>query len=137
MLFALSAKPLSANAVLKAVGGNDAGAVVTFHGTVRDQARGRRVIRLEYEAYGPMALALFDHLGKEAAERWHGTRLSIHHRLGTCEVGDTTVLIAAASAHRAAAFEACRFAIEQLKAHAPIWKREIYEDGAAWIGQGS
>jgi molybdopterin synthase catalytic subunit len=137
MQFALTEKPLSVNNVMKAVRGDDTGALVDFVGTVRGESRGHRVLRLEYEAYNAMALAFFEKLQAEAEHRWHGTRLAIHHRIGVCEVGEVTVVIAAATPHRAAAFEACRFAIEQLKAHAPIWKKEVYEDGAAWIGQGS
>jgi molybdopterin synthase catalytic subunit len=137
MQFAITEKPLNVNTVMKAVRGEDTGAVVDFVGTVRSETRGHRVLRLEYEAYSEMALALFERLQKEADHRWHGTRLAIHHRIGVCEVGELTVVIAAAAPHRGAAFEACRFAIEQLKAHAPIWKREVYEDGAVWVGQGS
>jgi MoaE-MoaD fusion protein len=137
MRFALTPKPLSVTKIIHEVEGEDVGAAVVFVGTVRAVARERRVVKLEYEAYEPMTLAFFERLQRDAADRWHGARIAIHHRLGACAVGDPTVVVAAASPHRAAAFEACRFAIDQLKLHAPIWKKEFYEDGASWIGQGS
>jgi len=137
MRFLLSDEPIIARAVVSAVASERAGAVVTFEGIVRREARGRRVLRIEYEAYGPMVLATFQRVSSEAARRWPGVEIGIHHRTGSCAVGEPTVVIAAASPHRAEAFEACRFAIEQLKAEAPIWKHEFYEDGSAWIGQGS
>jgi molybdopterin synthase catalytic subunit len=132
----LTAEPLDAASALAAVGGDDAGAVVTFIGTVRARSRERDVLRLEYEAYEPMALALFERIARACLEA-SGARVIIHHRLGSCLVGEPTVVIAAAAAHRAQAFDACRHAIEQLKADVPIWKREIYVDGLAWVGQGS
>ena len=137
MRFAISPDPILPQAAADAVASERAGAIVTFQGTVRCEARGRRVLRLEYEAYVPMALATFDRIAQLASERWPGVELAIHHRVGACAVGELTVSIAAASAHRADAFEACRFAIERLKAEAPIWKHEFYDDGSAWIGQGS
>jgi molybdopterin synthase catalytic subunit len=129
--------PLSVDAAQQAVGGPDMGAVVLFVGTVRDHAKDRRVLRLEYDAYVPMALAEFGRIAAEAGTRWPGVRLAIHHRTGPCAPGETSVVVAAASAHRAEAFEACRHAIERLKHDAPVWKREVYEDGGEWLGQGS
>lgn len=137
MLHRLVDAPLDPSAVIAAVAGDDAGAVVSFVGTVRGASRGRRVVRLEYEAYEAMALTLFDALAAEAALRFGGARVVVHHRLGRCGVGEPTVAIAAASPHRAEAFDACRFAIERLKADVPIWKREVYDDGAVWVGMGS
>lgn len=137
MSFVLTPDPLDPSAALAAVASDDAGATVTFLGTVRASTRGRAVVRLEYEAYEAMALAVFAGIATEAAERWPGCQVAIHHRLGACAVGEPTVAIAASSPHRAAAFEACRQAIERLKADAPIWKREVYADGSTWVGQGS
>jgi len=129
--------PLAPDDAAAAVAGDDAGAIVSFRGTVRDRSHGGRVLRLEYEAYGPMVLRELERLAAEVRERWPGTRLAVHHRVGTCLPGDTTVVIAAASPHRAEAFEACRHAIERLKSDVPIWKREVRDDGAAWVGRGS
>jgi MoaE-MoaD fusion protein len=111
-----------------------AGAIVTFAGTTRDGNAGRRVMRLEYEAYEPMALSEMRKLAREAGERWKIVRLAIAHRVGTVEIGETSVAIAVSSAHRAEAFEACRFAIDRLKEIVPIWKKEYFEGGELWIG---
>jgi molybdopterin synthase catalytic subunit len=132
----LSPAPLSLAVAEAAVAGPDAGAIVTFTGTVRGTSRGQRVLRLEYEAYAPMALAQFARIAEES-RRFGGARVVVHHRVGTCLVGEVSVVIAAAAPHRADAFDACRHAIEQLKADAAIWKREVTEDGAVWVGQGS
>jgi MoaE-MoaD fusion protein len=133
----ISDGPLSIDAPLQAVAGTDCGAVVTFVGTVRAQNRGREVVRLDYEAYAEMALRVFARIEEEARSRWPGTRVAIHHRVGTLEPGAISVVIAAASPHRADAFSACRQAIEELKKDAPIWKREHYRDGSQWVGLGS
>ena len=135
-LHRVSAAPLDAQAPLRAVEGADCGAVVSFAGTVRATNHGKQVTALEYEAYEPMALRVFEQIEKDALERF-AARVSIHHRVGRLLPGDLSVVIAAASAHRASAFDACRYAIEQLKADAPIWKRETYPDGSAWVGLGS
>jgi len=103
---------------------------------VRNETRGRRVARLEYEAYAPMAERTFAKISQEAAEKWPGVRLAIVHRTGTLVPGDWAVVIAAAAPHRDEAFLACRHAIDRLKQDAPIWKREVYEDGEVWVGLG-
>src|SRR5919201_2169196 len=121
--------PLSLEAPVEAVSGTDCGAVVAFIGTVRAHNRGRTVMRLEYEAYPEMAVRVFARIEEEARARWPGTRVAIHHRVGTLEPGAVSVVIAAASPHRADAFSASRLAIEALKKDAPIWKREHYQDG--------
>jgi len=136
-LHRISDGPLSVEAPVASVSGADCGAVVTFVGTVREQNRGKRVVRLDYEAYSEMALRVFVRIEEEARSRWPGTRLAIHHRIGTLEPGAVSVVIAAASPHRADAFSACRLAIEELKKDAPIWKREHYADGSEWVGLGS
>ena len=109
------------------------GAVVTFLGLVRNRNMGRSVRYLEYEAYEPLALRAFERIVAEVAERWPDARLALHHRVGRLELGEASVAIAAASAHRAAAFAACRYAIERNKQIAPIWKREVFEGGDVWI----
>ena len=110
------------------------GALVTFAGTVRDNARGKSVSALEYEAYPPAAEKMLEQIGDEILERWGISTVAIVHRFGLLQVGETSVVIAVSSAHRDAAFEACRYAIERIKVLVPIWKREIYQDGAVWIG---
>jgi molybdopterin synthase catalytic subunit len=115
------------------VAGPDAGGLVTFVGAVRDHARGHAIERLEYEAYPEMAIQEMDRICDEAARRWPGTRVAIAHRVGALGIGDLAVVIAAASAHRAEAFDACRFAIDELKKTVPIWKKEIATNGAYWV----
>lgn len=110
------------------------GALVTFAGTVRDHARGKVVTALDYEAYPPAAEKMLEQIGDEIFERWGIGTVAIFHRYGLLQIGDVSVVIAVSSAHRDTAFEACRYAIERIKIIVPIWKREIYEDGAVWIG---
>jgi len=133
----VSPEPLQILAAIHDVEGTDVGAVVTFVGTVRRSARGKSVVRLDYEAYPEMALKVFARIADEAARKWPGTRIAIHHRTGRLEPGALSVVIAAAAPHRADAFDACRLAIEELKKDAPIWKREHYPDGSVWVGLGS
>jgi molybdopterin synthase catalytic subunit len=129
-------RALSLDEVVHAVEGPGAGAVVTFTGAVRDSTAGRPVLRLEYEAYAPMAEAVLSRVGSEVADRWPGSRLAIVHRVGVLTPGELAVVIAAASPHRAEAFDACRHAIERLKVEAPIWKKEVFTDGSSWVGLG-
>ena len=110
-----------------------AGAVTSFLGTVRNENQGRRVDRLEYEAYEPLAVKSFERIAAEAAERWPDTHVAVHHRTGALAVGEASVAIAAASPHRADAFAACRYVIERIKQIAPIWKHEFFEGGDVWI----
>jgi molybdopterin synthase catalytic subunit len=137
-LLALGFEPLRVEPLVAAVSdrgraaGRD-GAVATFVGLVRNHNAGRVVEHLEYEGYEPLALRTFERIAGEIAERWPGVRLALHHRLGRIEVGQASVVIAAASAHRADAFAACRYAIERVKQIAPIWKHEFFEGGNVWI----
>jgi len=135
-LFRVREQPLRLSEVVEAVGGEAQGGLVTFSGTVRNQTRGRRVLRLEYEAYAEMAEKVLARIGHEAEERWPGSRLSILHRVGTLAPGEVAVVIAASAPHRGEAFEACRHAIERLKQYVPIWKKEFFEDGEVWVGLG-
>jgi len=135
-LYRVVDRPLDLNEVVQAVGGEVYGGLVTFSGSVRNQTRGRRVLRLEYEAYAPMAEKVLSRIGEEAAEKWAGSRLAIVHRVGTLLPGELAVVIAAAAPHRAEAFDACRHAIERLKQDVPIWKKEFFEDGEVWVGLG-
>jgi len=117
-----------------AVADPGAGAICTFVGTTRENNVGRKVLRLEYEAYEPMALSEIRKLALEASKRWEITRIAVTHRIGVVEIGETSVAIAVSAPHRAEAFEACRFAIDTLKEIVPIWKKEHFEGGEVWIG---
>jgi molybdopterin synthase catalytic subunit len=134
--FVVVERPLTLEEVTSAVAHPSRGGVVTFSGAVRQESHGKRVLRLEYEAYAPMAVKVLERIGHEAMERWAGCALAISHRVGTLMPGELAVVIAAAAPHRQAAFEACQFAIESLKRDAPIWKRECFEDGSIWVGLG-
>jgi molybdopterin synthase catalytic subunit len=131
---AIGHEPIDVAALERAVGNPAAGAIVTFVGTTRHDNSGRRVIRLEYEAYEPMALSEIRKLAYTAGERWKIVRIAIQHRIGSVAIGETSVAIAVAAAHRAEAFEACRFAIDRLKEIVPIWKKEYFEGGEIWVG---
>ena len=108
------------------------GAVVVFDGIVRDNTRGRKTLYLDYEAYEEMALAQIGKLAREAAERFAIDRVGVVHRLGRLEIGESSIVIVVTSAHRAAAFDACRWLIDTLKRTVPIWKKEHFADGAVW-----
>lgn len=108
------------------------GAALAFEGIVRNQTRGRKTLYLDYEAYEPMALQEMKALAAEALARFQIRDVAIVHRLGRLQIGETSVLIAVTSAHRPAAFEACRWLIDTLKNKVPIWKKEYFEDGAVW-----
>jgi len=104
-----------------------------FIGTVRNVTKGKPVIRLEFEAYEPMALAEIEKIVKQVFIHWPVQKVLIHHRTGILQVGEIPVIIAVSAAHRAAAFEACRYIIDTLKQTVPIWKKEIFEDGEVWV----
>ncbi len=127
-------EPIDVSALEREVSAPNAGAIVTFAGTTRSDNAGRIVLRLEYEAYEPMALAEIRKLAREAGDRWKIVRIAIAHRVGVVEIGETSVAIAVSAAHRGEAFEACRFAIDRLKNIVPIWKKEHFEGGEIWIG---
>jgi molybdopterin converting factor subunit 1 len=131
---AISREPIDVEQLEQEVAHPAAGAIVTFTGTTRRQNVGRRVLRLEYEAYEPMALSEMRKLAHEAGQRWEIVRIAIRHRIGIVEVGETSVAISVSAPHRAEAFEACRFAIDRLKQTVPIWKKEYFEGGEVWIG---
>jgi molybdopterin synthase catalytic subunit len=129
----VTSAPLNVTAAAAAVAGPRDGAIATFVGVVRDHNAGRRVLRIDYEAYAPLAMKTFDRIAVEAAAKWPDARIAIHHRTGRVEIGEASVAIAAASPHRADAFAACRYAIERVKQVAPIWKHEHFEGGEVWI----
>ena len=135
--FRLSATPLSLDAVVHEVRRDEAGAIATFTGTTRNHSRGRTVLYLDYEAYEGMAEATMRELAEQLKERYDLLEVAIHHRTGRVDIGEPSVMIAVSSAHRADALAACKDAIDTLKETVPLWKKEVYEGGEEWIGQGS
>jgi molybdopterin synthase catalytic subunit len=129
----LTERPIDSASLLLAVGHPGAGALLTFTGVVRDNHRGKRVTAIEYEAYPEMALKEMDAIEGAVERKWPEVTVRIVHRTGRLAVGDASVVIAVSSPHRAEGFAALREAIESLKARVPIWKKEIYPDGHAWI----
>jgi molybdopterin synthase catalytic subunit len=132
--FWLTEEPLDAAEVARWVEDPSCGAVVTFVGAVRNENEGRQVDYLEYEAYPGMAEEKMAQIGAEIVQRWRITRVAMAHKLGRCDVGEPSIVIAVASGHRREAFEACHYAIDRVKEIVPIWKREVWKDGAVWIG---
>jgi MoaE-MoaD fusion protein len=132
--FLITEDPISEADAAELVASHAAGAVVTFAGTVRNNARGRSVVSLDYEAYPPAAERMLQKIGEEIASRWGIESCAIIHRVGHLAIGDVSVAIAVSSAHRGDAFDACRYAIDRIKEIVPIWKKEFYEDGETWIG---
>lgn len=132
-LFRVSDQQLDASAVTASVEDPGCGAIATFIGTVRDHNAGRTVQWLDYEAYAPLAVKSFERIAEEAGRRWPGVRLAIHHRTGRVDIGEASVVIAAASPHRADAFAVARYAIERIKQITPIWKHEHFDGGDVWI----
>jgi len=129
--------PIDTARVLRDIKRGEDGAVVVFEGVVRNQTRGRRTLYLAYEAYEEMALREMEQLAERALRKFQIRDIAMVHRLGRLEIGETSVLIVVASAHRAAAFEASRWLIDTLKRTVPIWKKEYFEDGAVWAdGEG-
>ena len=125
---------LDVGAVTEIVRHPGAGAIATFVGTTRDHTGDRRVLRLEYEAYRPMADEQLRRVADEMRDRWDLTGVAIHHRLGRLEIGEASLVVAVSSAHRQAAFEACHFSIDRIKQIVPIWKKEFFEGGEVWVG---
>jgi molybdopterin synthase catalytic subunit len=126
--------PLDVAAVAAAVADPAAGATVTFVGMTRRDNAGRKVVRLEYEAYEPMAMREMRKIADEAGRRFTITRIAISHRICAVEIGETSVAIAVSAPHRGDAFDACRFAIDRIKEIVPIWKKEYFAGGEVWIG---
>jgi molybdopterin synthase catalytic subunit len=127
--------PLSPDSVANAVGQAEAGGIVVFSGVVRNETGGRPVKFLEYEAHAPMAEAKMREIGDGVRARWPSVKgVAMLHRVGRLQIGEASVLIAVSAAHRAEAFEACRYAIDTLKKTVPVWKKEHFEDGEVWVG---
>ena len=119
-------------ALMQFVRADEDGAVVTFDGFVRNESHGRTTLYLDYEAYESMALAKMSEIAAQAREKYPVHRVAMAHRVGRLVIGETSVFIAVSAAHRAAAFDACRFVIDTLKRTVPIWKKEYFADGAVW-----
>ena len=131
-MIAITHDAIDPRPVEAAVAWSGAGAVLTFIGVTRDNFEGQEVLGLEYEAYPEMALAKMAEIQSEIIERWPGARAAMVHRLGSVSVGEISVVIAVSSPHRDAAYQASRYAIDELKQRVPVWKREIYAAGARW-----
>jgi molybdopterin synthase catalytic subunit len=136
-MFRVADKPIDLQELVRLVSDPGAGAIATFIGTTRNNNEGRKVIALDYEAYPEMAEKELARIGEDASKKWQICRMAIVHRLGPVQIGDASVVIAVSSAHREAAFAACRFAIEEIKRTVPIWKKEVFEGGEVWIGTQS
>jgi molybdopterin synthase catalytic subunit len=134
-LVAITDKPLDLEALIRAVeaGGTGDGAVTSFAGLVRNRNQGRQVSFLEYEAYEPLAVRALNRIVDEARAAWPDARVAVHHRIGRLELGEASIIIVAASPHRADAFAACRYTIERVKQIVPIWKHEHFEGGDVWL----
>ena len=132
---AVTSAPLDLQALIDEVGGASTadGAVASFIGLVREQNQGRRVSFLEYEAYEPLAIRALQLITDEARASWADTRIGVHHRIGRLELGEASIIIVAASPHRAHAFAACRYTIERVKQIVPIWKHEHFDGGDVWL----
>jgi molybdopterin converting factor subunit 1 len=131
-IVALTREHIDRDALVAALQQPGDGAVVVFDGIVRDNTRGRKTLYLDYEAYEEMALEQMQKLAREAGERFAIDRVGVVHRLGRLEIGESSIVIVVTSAHRAAAFDACRWLIDTLKRTVPVWKKEHFTDGAVW-----
>ena len=129
----LTERPLSVSDCRDFISDATCGGEVVFIGTVRNSTKGKPVIRLEFEAYGPMAVNEMRKIATDLEIREDITKVAIYHRVGVLDIGDIPVIIGVSAAHRVAAFEACQYAIDTLKVTVPIWKKEFFEDGAVWV----
>lgn len=125
--------PLQPQACIDFVSTPAAGGIDVFIGTVRNQTQGKAVIRLEFEAYAPMAISEMRKIAERAIAQWPVAKVAFHHRIGELVPGEIAVIIAVSTPHRQASFEACQYAIDTLKQTVPIWKKEIFEDGEVWV----
>lgn len=135
--FLLSDQPLSLDRIVDEVRDERAGAIATFTGTTRIESRGRHVQHLDYEAYEGMAEQVMAEISADLERRYDLCAIAIHHRIGRVSIGETSVVIAVSAPHREDALAACKDAIDELKQHVPLWKKEVYEGGEEWIGRGS
>jgi molybdopterin synthase catalytic subunit len=134
IMFQIVKEPIDVSRVIEAVVDRNAGAIVTFIGTVRELTKGKKTLYLEYEAYESMAQKKLEQIGAEIKQQFPNAKVAIVHRIGRLEITDAAVVIAVSTPHRADAYEANRYAIERIKEMVPIWKKEHWEDGSLWIG---
>lgn len=132
-MFEIVEEPITVEQIINAVEDPGAGAIVTFLGVVRDNNLGRKVHYLEYEAYPEMAIPAMQRIAEEICQKWDVIHVAMIHRVGRLEIGEASVGIAVSAAHRAEAFAACQYAIDQLKETVPVWKKEVWEGGEYWI----
>jgi len=125
--------PLDTQTCVDFVTNDAAGGIAVFIGTVRNQTKGKAVLQLDFEAYQPMAISEMRKIAERASQQWPIEKIAIHHRVGLLKIQEIAVIIAVATPHRKAAFEACQFAIDTLKETVPIWKKEFFEDGEVWV----
>ena len=129
----ISDKPLDIQHCIDTVMSSECGGIDVFIGTVRNTTKGKAVVRLEFEAYESMAMKEMEKIAAEMKTKWPVHKIVMHHRVGVLQVGEVPVIIAVSAAHRDAAFDACRYAIDTLKQRVPIWKKEVFEDGEVWV----
>jgi len=129
----ISEKEIDAAELLSSVAVPEAGGIDLFLGTTRNHSKGKKVVRLEYEAYPSMAVKMMEEIEREIRRRWSVQRVAIVHRTGVVPVMEASVGIAVSAAHRSDAFEACRYAIDEIKKRVPIWKKEVFADGEVWV----
>lgn len=132
-LVLITDKTIDTQAIIKSVDLPEGGAVNVFIGTVRNATKGKKVLKLEFEAYEPMATKELSKIIETAKSKWPILKVVVHHRTGIMQIGEVPVVIAVSTAHRAAGFEACQFIIDTLKETVPIWKKEFFEDGEVWV----
>ena len=132
-MFAITRDPLDPQRLVEAVRRDESGAIALFYGVVRNENLGRSVRYLEYDAYEEMALKKMCQIGDELLQKFPITGVGILHRIGRLEIGETSLLVAVSSPHRKEAFEACHYAVDRVKQTVPIWKKEVWDDGAEWI----
>ena len=126
-------EPLDTGHCVELASNPSSGGNTAFIGTVRNQTKGKKVVRLEFESYIPMAISEMQKIAEQAKAQWPVEKITIHHRVGNLKIGEIAVIIAVSTPHRKASFEACQFAIDTLKQTVPIWKKEIFEDGEVWV----
>ncbi len=129
----IKSTPLQPDDCINFAASPEAGGSTVFIGTVRNATKGKKVVRLEFEAYEPMAIKELKKIAETVVDRWQVINISIHHRAGILDIGEIAVIIAVTTPHRKAAFEACEYTIDTLKQTVPIWKKEIFEDGEVWV----
>ena len=129
----ISVDPLQIQSCIDWVMSPECGGINMFIGSVRNVTKGKKVVRLEFEAYESMAISEMNKIAADVLKKWPVQKILIHHRTGILQTGEVPVIIAVAAAHRDAAFDACRYTIDTLKQTVPIWKKEVFEDGEIWV----